>query len=167
MSSGSANAGRSGAGSGPDSRVSTLAAQRLVNLLVRGLLRTPGLSRVVGRRLVVLYVVGRTSGRRYVVPVAYLADGDDLLIGTSFAWGRNLRAGEPITIRLKGRRRASDVQVWTAEADVVRAYAHMACTNPTFAAFNGIRLAEDGEPDPHDLHLAWRGGARVIRLSPR
>jgi hypothetical protein len=99
--------------------------------------------------------------------VAYLADGDDLLIGTSFAWGRNLRAGEPITIRLKGRRRTADVQVWTAKADVVRALAHMARTNPTFAGFNSIRLGEDGEPDHDDLHLAWRGGARAIRLSPR
>ena len=58
-------------------------AQGLVNLAVRGLLRTPGLSRVTGRRLVTLYVAGRKSGRRYTVPVSYLAQGDDLLIGTS------------------------------------------------------------------------------------
>jgi hypothetical protein len=58
-------------------------AQGLVNLVVRGLLRTPGLSRIIGSRLVTLYVAGRKSGRRYTVPVSYLAHGDDLLIGTS------------------------------------------------------------------------------------
>jgi hypothetical protein len=44
--------------------------QRAVNLLVRGLLRTPGLAPIVGARLVTLYVVGRKSGRHYCVPVA-------------------------------------------------------------------------------------------------
>jgi F420H(2)-dependent quinone reductase len=78
-------------------------AQGLVNLVVRGLLRTPGLSRIIGSRLVTLYVVGRKSGRRYTVPVSYLAHGDDLLIGTSFGWARNLRTGEPVAFRFKGK----------------------------------------------------------------
>jgi hypothetical protein len=60
--------------------VRTMRAQGLLNLVVRGLLRTPGLSRIIGSRLVTLYVVGRKSGRRYTVPVSYLAQGDDLLI---------------------------------------------------------------------------------------
>jgi hypothetical protein len=66
------------------SAVRTMRAQGLVNLVVRGLLRTPGLSRIIGSRLVTLYVAGRKSGRRYTVLVSYLAQGDDLLIGTSF-----------------------------------------------------------------------------------
>ena len=71
--------------------VRTMRAQGLVNLAVRGLLRTPGLSRMIGSRLVTLYVAGRKSGRRYPVPVSYLAQGDDLLIGTRSGWARNLR----------------------------------------------------------------------------
>src|SRR6266571_4656803 len=39
--------------------------------------------------------------------------------------------------------------------------------HPTFAKFNRIRIDEDGEPDRHDLELAWLGGARAIRLTPR
>ena len=50
-----------------------LRAQRLVNRVVRGLLRTPLLSRALGRRLVTLYITGRKSGRPYVIPVAYTA----------------------------------------------------------------------------------------------
>jgi hypothetical protein len=71
-------------GPGLRPRAQTMPGQRLVNLLVRGMLRTPGLCRLVGSRLVTLYVVGRKSRRCYPVPVAYLAQGEDLLIGTSF-----------------------------------------------------------------------------------
>jgi hypothetical protein len=99
--------------------------------------------------------------------VAYTAEGNDLLIGTSSGWGRNLRTGEPVAIRLKGKRRRADVQVSTTEPEVALAYAHMARVNPTFAKFSNIHVSEDGEPDRRDLHLAWAGGARAIRLTPR
>jgi hypothetical protein len=141
--------------------------QRLVNLVVRVLLGAPVVGRVVGTRLVTLYVVGRNSKRRYAIPVAYLVRGDDLLIGTSFAWARNLRGGEPVAIRLKGKLRRADIQIYTQETDVVSAYSQMARVNPTFAKFNKIRIDDDGEPDRHDLQLAWLGGARAIRLTPR
>ena len=135
--------------------VRTMRAQGLVNLVVRGLLRTPGLSRIIGSRLVTLYVVGRKSGRRYTVPVSYLAQGDDLLIGTSFGWARNLRTGEPMAFRFKGKIRSADVQTSTAEPDVVTAYAHMAAANPAFARFSRVHLDHDGNPSHRDLHLAW------------
>jgi hypothetical protein len=161
------NTSTAGHGSRRQSRAQTMPGQRLVNLFVRALLRTPGLSGVLGNRLVTLYVVGRKSKRRYVIPVAYLAQGDDLLIGTSSAWVRNLRINEPLAIRLKGKLRRADVQTYTEETNVVSAYGHMARVNPTFARFNKIRIHEDGEPDRHDLERAWLGGARTIRLTPR
>lgn len=161
------NASVGGSGSRPEPRARTMPGQRLVNLLVRGLLRTPGLSRIIGTRLVTLYVVGRKSRQCYSVPVAYMAQGDDLLIGTSFGWGRNLRTGEPVAIRLRGKRCWADVQTYTKESEVVSAYAHMARVNPTFAKFNSIRVGEDGEPDRDDLRLVWQSGARALRLTPR
>src|SRR5258708_24972083 len=78
-----------------------LALQGVANGVVRGMLRAPVVSRFGGERLVTLYVVGRKSGRRFTLPVAYTKQGKDLLIGTPFGWGRNLRTGEPLTIRLK------------------------------------------------------------------
>jgi hypothetical protein len=141
--------------------------QRAVNLVVRAMLRAPGLAPILGGRLVTLYVVGRTSGRRYCVPVAYVAEGDDLLIGTSSWWGRNLRTGEPVVIRLKGKLTQAAVHVSATEPEVVSAYAQMARANPTFAKFSNIHLTEVGEPDHHDLHLARAGGARAIRLTPQ
>lgn len=147
-------------------RAQTLPAQRLVNLLVRGLLRTPLLSRALGTRLVTIYVVGRKSGRRYPLPVAYTRQGDTLVIGSPFAWIRNLRSGERVDIRLKGKRCPADVDFVADETGVVDTYAAMARDNHSFAKFNRIGLDAAGNPDADDLHLAWAAGARAVRLTP-
>jgi deazaflavin-dependent oxidoreductase (nitroreductase family) len=146
-------------------RASTLRFQGLANRIVRALLATPLLARGIGKRLVTVYVVGRKSGKRYTVPVAYTRDGGALLIGTPFAWARNLRSGEPVEVRHLGRRRQADVQVFTDEADVVRYYGVIARDNKQFAGFNKIGFDAAGNPDPQDLHLAWAAGARVLRLT--
>ncbi len=151
----------------PAQRTQLLAAQDLVNRIVRGLLRTPLLSRLAGRRLVTLYIVGRKSGRRYTLPVAYTRHEGDLLIGTPFGWGRNLRTGEAVAIRLKGRRRLADVLVLADEQQVTDAYAVMARDNHAFAKFNNIGFDSAGDPVPADLRLAWTAGARAFRLTPR
>lgn len=151
----------------PEARARTLRWQWLANRIVRVVLRTPLLCRVAGSRLISVYVVGRKSGRRYTVPVAYTRHDGGLLIGTPFAWGRNLRTGEPVDIRLTGRRQAADVLVLTDEADVVAMYSVIARDNHNFAAFNKIGFDPAGNPSRTDLHLAWAAGARAIRLTPR
>lgn len=148
-------------------RAQTLALQPLVNRIMRGVLRTPLLCRAAGTRLLILYVVGRKSGRRYAIPVAYTRDDDSLLVGTPFAWGRNLRTGEPITVRFKGKRRIADVRVYSDYPDVVGAYGLMARNNHAFAKFNKIGFDAAGNPDPTDLRLTWEAGSRAVRLRLR
>jgi hypothetical protein len=147
-------------------RAQTLPLQTMVNRITAALLRVPLLSRVIGSRLIVIDVVGQSTGRHYHVPVAYTRHRGDLLVGTPFAWGRNLRSGEPVTVLLNGKYRTADVTVITDEAGVVDAYATMARDNHQFARFNKIALDGHGDPDPADLHLAWAGGARAFRLTP-
>jgi deazaflavin-dependent oxidoreductase (nitroreductase family) len=151
--------------SSPPARAQTLAFQGLANRVVRGLLRTPLLCRAVGSRLITIYVVGRKSGVHYAIPVAYTRHGGALLVGTPFGWGRNLRTGEAVDIRLKGKRRRADVVVVTDEAGVVENYAVMASDNRQFAKFNKISV-DAGVPNPSDLHLAWAAGARAFRFTP-
>lgn len=146
-------------------RARTVALQGLVNRLVRGVLRTPILCRAAGARLITLYVVGRKSGRRYAIPVAYTRHEGRLLVGTPFAWGRNLRTGEPVQIRLRGRRVQAEVEVISDEPGVVEAYAIMARDNRQFARLNGIGLDAAGEPSRDDLHLAFAAGARAFRFT--
>ena len=147
-------------------RAHTMRFQGAANRVVRVLLRTPLVCRWIGRLLVTVYVVGRKSGTRYIVPVAYTRDGEALLIGTPFGWARNLRTGTPVSIRLKGRLQEADVRVTTDEAGVVAAFAVMARDNRNFASFNKIGFDADGNPNIDDLHLAWAAGARAIRLTP-
>jgi hypothetical protein len=144
-----------------------LPLQGLVNLVVRGLLGAPLLGRLLGRRLVTVYVVGRKSGRHYAVPVAYTRHNGTLLVGTQFLWARNLRTGDPVQVRLLGKRRFADVQVFTDQSGVVGHLATMARDNHQFAKFNKIGLDHNGEPCSDDLHLAWAAGARVALLTPR
>ncbi len=141
--------------------------QPVANVLVRGLLSTPGVARGIGKRLITLYVVGRKSGKRYTVPVAYTPYEGMLLIGTPFAWGRNVRPGQPLEVRHLGRKRVADVEVVSDEAGVVRDYAVIARANKNFAGFNKIGFDEAGEPRAADLHRAWTFGARVLRLTLR
>jgi deazaflavin-dependent oxidoreductase (nitroreductase family) len=152
---------------GPAPRAHTLALQGAANRVTRGLMRTPLLCRLVGSWLMTIYVVGRRTGRHYAVPVAYVRHNEFLVAGTQFGWGRNLRTGEPVQIRVKGKRRTADVQVFTDEAGVVENYAIMARGNRQFARFNEIGLDSAGEPNPTDLHLAWAAGARAFRFTLR
>lgn len=149
------------------SGVKTFAFQGVLNRFVRTLLCVPLLSRVVGKGLITLYVVGRKSGKVYTVPMAYLWHEDALLLGSGFAWGKNLRTGDTLEVRFLGRRRSTDVRVLTDEAAVVEHYAIIAQHNPGFARINKIGFGRDGNPDPQDLHAAWAAGARAFLLTLR
>lgn len=148
-------------------RAQLLPMQSAANRIIRCMLHTPLLCRAAGGRLVVVYAVGRKSGRQYSIPVAYTASDGALLIGTPFSWARNLRTGESVDILLKGKRRPADVEVFTDEQHVTEQFAIMSKDNRQFAKFNKIGLDKDGNPSPEDLHLAWAAGARAIRLIPR
>jgi deazaflavin-dependent oxidoreductase (nitroreductase family) len=148
-------------------RAQTLPLQALVNRVVRAILRAPLLCRVAGKHLITVHLVGRKTGQRYRVPVAYIRHNGSLLVGTQFSWVRNLHTAEPVKIRLLGKLRTADVQVLTDENDVVENFALMARDNHQFARFNKIGFDERGEPRPDDLHLVWAAGARVVRLTPR
>jgi hypothetical protein len=148
-------------------RAKTLPIQAIANRLVRGLLRTPLICRGIGSRLITVYVIGRKSGRRYSIPIAYTQAGEQLLAGSPFAWGRNLRNDEPVAIRLKGKLRQANVEVFSDEEGVVRLYERMCRDNRVFANFNKITLDNAGNPSPADLHAAWAAGARAFRFTPR
>jgi deazaflavin-dependent oxidoreductase (nitroreductase family) len=141
--------------------------QKLANRVVSTLLRTPGVSGGIGKRLLIINVTGRKTGRAYSVPVAYTPHDGTLLVGTPFTWARNMRTGEPVEIILQGKRRQADVQVVSDEDGVVADYDVICRHNRQFAKFSNITLGPDGSPVAADLHQAWTAGGRVYRLSPR
>ncbi|MCW2933999.1 MAG: hypothetical protein JWM19_4961 [Actinomycetia bacterium] len=151
----------------PAGQARVMSGQKVANRIVSTLLRTPGVSSGIGKRLVIINVTGRKTGKQYSVPVAYTRQGETLLVGTPFAWARNMRTGEPVEIILQGKRRQADVRVISDEDGVLAAYDTICRDNRQFAKFNNISLGPDGAPRPDDLHAAFATGARAYRLSPR
>ena len=86
--------------------------------LVTWILRSP-LHRLVSRSVVLLTIVGRTSGRAITLPVQYAASGNTLVIFPGHferkQWWRNLRHPSPIEVLLEGTRRPGTARALAAE----------------------------------------------------
>lgn len=74
----------------------------LVNLVPKLLLTSP-LHRVVSSRWAIIEFTGRKSGRRFRTPVAYVRDGDRIVLSTDSRWWRNFADAAPVQLRLRGR----------------------------------------------------------------
>jgi F420H(2)-dependent quinone reductase len=79
------------------------------NRIVRLLLRSPA-HPLLGRRLTLITVTGRRTGREHTLPVAYRKLGESLTIPVMWPerklWWRNLRDGAPVRLRLNGKDRS-------------------------------------------------------------
>jgi deazaflavin-dependent oxidoreductase (nitroreductase family) len=140
--------------------------QRLLNSIVRALLRSPLHSAASGR-LVIVTVIGRRTGTRYVLPVGYVEHEGDLLIGTAGRWRYNLRKNEPVRVRYRGRDRLADGEVVTDEETIVPLYRAILARNKVHGRYAGIRSGPDGTPNLSDLRDALRRGVAVVRLRLR
>ncbi|MFE3258461.1 nitroreductase family deazaflavin-dependent oxidoreductase [Nocardia sp. NPDC059091] len=142
--------------------------QNLLNTFIRGLLRVPVLSGRVGKRLCVLHVVGRKSGRHYDVPVAYTRHDGDILVGTAkHPWVSNIRKGVPIEVSFGGPRHTADAEVVTDAESVVRLSEVIARDNEQWAKFNGMGVDAAGNPNLADAYQSWQQGCVIIRLTVR
>ena len=147
----------------PATQPATGRGQRILNVIVRAILRSP-LHPVVSNRLIVVTVTGRRTGTRYVLPVGYTEHDGTLLIGTAGGWRRNLRRGETIPVLYRGRRRVARAEVITDEATIVPLYRAILAHNPVHGRYAGIRTEPDGNPRLDDLRDALRRGIAVVRL---
>jgi deazaflavin-dependent oxidoreductase (nitroreductase family) len=141
--------------------------QGLVNAITRTALKTPGVARGIGRKLILLHVVGRKTGKHYDIPIAYMEHEGKVLVGTPFGWVKNLHTGDPLDVHYKGDRRTAQVEVVDDEEGVVELFRLMCKDNHAFAKFNNIHLDEKGEPEEQDLHAAYGFGARAVLLTPQ
>ena len=161
MSAGTNPAGR------PAGRAQKLPMQKALNVFMRAALSTPGMAEGLGQKLILLYVFGRKSGKRYAIPIAYMEHDGKVLIGTQFGWIRNLRTGDPIQVRYKGRLRSADVEVVQDPERVAELYTSMCRYNHAFAKFHNIGFDGAGEPDADAVREAVRLGARALLLTPQ
>ncbi len=139
--------------------------QRSWDTTVRYLLRSR-LHRLFSGKLLIITVVGRKTGREYANPVGYVSYEGDLLVGTAARWRRNLRAGEPVRITLRGKEIRADWQVITDEEPITELYRIILEQNPVHGRFAGISLDADGSVNRAELREALARGTAVVRLHP-
>jgi hypothetical protein len=125
-----------------------------VNPLVRLLLRSP-FHGVLSDTLLLLTYTGRTSGRRYTIPVAYSRVGDVVTVFTHHTWWKNVERGAPVVVEVKRQRFAGTAEAithdWPAIAAALRAHLR---EHPSMARAYHVPLDVDGQPDLNAVQQA-------------
>jgi hypothetical protein len=134
---------------------------RVINVPMRFLLRLPVATPLSGQ-LMLLYLTGRKSGKRYQQPVSYVPDGDSLLTPGGGNWKLNLREDQPIRARIRGRDVRLRPEIIADLDEVERLLRRMMTANPRVTRFVPV-MGPDGRIDRVRLEAAVRYGFRIIR----
>ena len=141
---------------------------KIMNKIPAAVLRSP-LHRAMSDKYLLLTFTGRKSGKRHTTPVAYLEEGEVLLMTTDSPWWKNLRgkdeAGAPVTVRVKGHEYEGLGEAVTDETEVVRVLARFLQMQPGYGKFVGVKRSAGGRVDPSMVEAAARGRV-VVRVRP-
>jgi hypothetical protein len=135
---------------------------RLVNPPMRRILALP-FSTPLSKRLMLLYLTGRRTGRSYRQPVSYVKDGGALLTPGGGNWKLNLEPGRPERIRLGGHDVTARPDLIDDVDEIDDALMTMTAVNPRVASFIPISRREDGHFDRDGLANAVAHGFRIVR----
>ncbi len=116
----------------------------------------------LSRQLMMVTHIGRRTGRHYHQPVSYIRHGDTLLTPGGGRWTRNLSEGQPVELRLAGRRVSARPELVADPGEVERLLGIMVQRNPRLASFVPF-VAGDGGIDTAMLRRAVDSGFRVVR----
>ncbi len=135
---------------------------RVINVPMRAVLGLP-FATPLGRRLMLVFLTGRKTGRSYRQPLSYVREGATLLTPGGGAWKLNLREGHPERIRLRGRDILARPELVSDVDEVERLLGVMTAANPMVRRFLGIAKGPDGRLDRARLETALRYGFRIVR----
>jgi hypothetical protein len=138
---------------------------RVLNVPMRSVLALP-IATPLGKRLMLVYLKGRKTGRQYRQPVSYVRDGETLLTPGGGRWKLNLVEGEPTHVRLGGRDISLRPELVRDTAEVDRLIGVMSDKNPMVGRFIPIPKGADGHYDRARLDLAIRHGFCIVRWTP-
>jgi len=113
---------------------------RLANAVPALVLASP-LHRLLSGRYALLEFTGRRTGRLYRTPVAYVRDGERVLLSTDSPWWRNVSDRPEVRLRLRGR-------------DV-----------PGYRRPAGLAVDDGRVSDEELLRAVTRGGRRSIEIT--
>jgi hypothetical protein len=135
---------------------------RVINVPMRVVLGLP-VATPLSRRLMLVFLTGRKTGRSYRQPVSYVRQGSTLLTPGGGNWKLNLAEGRPERIRLRGRDVLARPEIVSDVEDIDRLLATMTQANPMVSRFVGIPRGPDGSLDRDRLQAAVRYGFRIVR----
>jgi hypothetical protein len=139
---------------------------KMGNPLVRVLLGSP-LHGVLDDSFLVLHLTGRKTGRRYDIPVGYVAMEGKLTVAR---WRVNLRGGADVGVTLRGRLRPMHALLEEDPASVAVSYQAMIGRIGWEKAQRQLGISRPGGQAPTVLELndaAREYGWSVITLTPR
>ena len=138
---------------------------RVVNVPMRFVLGLP-VSTPLGKRLMLLDLAGRKTGRHYRQPVSYVRDGETLRTPGGGRWKLNLVEGQSSHVRLRGRDVSLRPELVRDPVEVDRLLGLMSAKNATVGRFVPIPKQADGHYDRDRLELAIQHGFRIVRWTP-
>jgi hypothetical protein len=118
---------------------------------------------LLSSQVMLITVTGKTTGRRYTLPVNYVRDGDHLIVSSRAdrRWWRNLRGGAPVELRL----RSDDLRGYADVIEGPDAVAAALRQTPALARSLHIKLGNHGQPN-HPKQLGEFVAQRVlVRIS--
>jgi hypothetical protein len=134
----------------------------MLNVFMRPLLRLP-FPTPLSKRLMLISFTGRKTGKAYQQPISYVQQDNTLLTPGGGKWKLNLREGQPVRIRLRGRDVLARPELVKDPDEIERLIGVMTATNPAISAFVGIPKGPDGRLDRSLLETAIHYGFRIVR----
>lgn len=139
---------------------------RFLNQMMKVMLTTPVLQRIVGGSTALVTFVGRRSGRTFTTPISYaVIDGRVIMTGhRTRSWWRNLIDNPEIEMRLRGRRHHGTASILKGE-ESIELLARLLEMQPSLARFTGVSINEDGKADRDDV-ASVAGYTAVVAVDP-
>jgi hypothetical protein len=137
---------------------------RLVNHFTRPLLSLP-FRTPISKRLMLIELIGRKTGRIYTQPVSYVRDGDTLLTPGGGNWKLNLREHQINRLHLNGKWIGALPELVRDPVTVTELLGRMQAASPGSARWIPV-LNADGSVDPGKLGAALAHGFLIVRWRP-
>lgn len=124
----------------------------MVNRVMKTILRTPLLHRMMSKQLMLLTFTGRKSGKTYTTPVGYFRTGETITVLTKRfrKWWHNFEQPAPVTMRIRGKLVTGRAESLTDPETIIPIMDHLMREHPREAAIFGVETV-DGQPDPDSL----------------
>ncbi len=129
------------------------------------LLRSP-LHGILDKTILLITFKGRKSGKMFTTPVSYSQHGDQVYVFTHAAWWKNLRRGEPVTLRIRGREFQGLPEAIAEDKQTVAAglTAHLRKV-PSDAGFYGVTFDDQKNPRAEQVEKAAQSVV-MLRIRP-